>query len=529
VDASGHNNGNVANIVNNIDHTRSQYFAYDALNRIATAQTETTGVTIPNANCWGLTYAYDPWGNQLSSSTTGPAGCSEPMPTNFTVNTSNRIATNFVLNQTTNYCYDAAGNLIFITAPSTACPNTGPYQYTFNAENQLTSTAGVTYTYDGDGKRVMKSNGTIYWYGAGSDPLMETDLSNNMQYGYIFFNGRRTARVAPNNDLNWYFADHLGTARVLWSLAGKDESDFYPFGGERIISSNKPNHHFKFTGKERDSESGNDYFGARYYTSNMGRWLSPDRLNVTDDRVTNPSNTLNKYVYGANNPFRFVDPDGRDIVALYEPPHGVLAGHFMLFANNSATGQSAMMSFGPVDNSAGGRAITVAGGPMASTQTFAWPQSADELRQNFASLTIQTTPEQAQEVISFIQKFSTTDNPYELYKTNCTTICRDALKAIGLIPKDNSSFTPAGFWDNVFSRYAKPNAFNDWLVSNGYTPHGRGKDYGNPRFGMNTFDFIMLSLRQKTCVTTLGPDGHGGSMPIKNRPLQEFSTARYFG
>ncbi|MGB6667074.1 MAG: hypothetical protein WBE73_01915, partial [Candidatus Acidiferrum sp.] len=56
------------------------------------------------------------------------------------------------------YLYDAAGNL---TQPGTIG---GPYVY--DAENHLTSADGVTYTYDGDGNRVMKSNGTIYWYGA---------------------------------------------------------------------------------------------------------------------------------------------------------------------------------------------------------------------------------------------------------------------------------------------------------------------------------------------------------------------------
>jgi RHS repeat-associated protein len=69
----------------------------------------------------------------------------------------------------------------------------------------------------------------------------------------------------------------------------------------------------KFTGKERDSEFGLDNFGARYLTSSMGRWMSPDAINLTDERVQNPANTLNKHVYGGNNPLKYVDPDGRDI------------------------------------------------------------------------------------------------------------------------------------------------------------------------------------------------------------------------
>jgi len=63
-----------------------------------------------------------------------------------------------------------------------------------------------------------------------------------------------------------------------------------------------------FTGKERDSESGNDYFGARYYASTMGRWTSPDPSNWGID-FYNPQ-TWNHYTYALNNPLRMIDPNG---------------------------------------------------------------------------------------------------------------------------------------------------------------------------------------------------------------------------
>jgi len=77
----------------------------------------------------------------------------------------------------------------------------------------------------------------------------------------------------------YYFADHLGSARVTTSANGSilDDSDFYPFGGERAnISTSSPTNNYKFTGKERDSESGLDNFGARYYSSSMARFMTPD-------------------------------------------------------------------------------------------------------------------------------------------------------------------------------------------------------------------------------------------------------------
>jgi hypothetical protein len=56
-------------------------------------------------------------------------------------------------NQLTSLAYDAAGNTT----------GDGSFMYTFDAENRITSAAGVTYTYDGNGRRVEKSNGTLYW------------------------------------------------------------------------------------------------------------------------------------------------------------------------------------------------------------------------------------------------------------------------------------------------------------------------------------------------------------------------------
>ena len=71
-----------------------------------------------------------------------------------------------------------------------------------------------------------------------------------------------------------------------------------------------------FTGKERDAESGLDYFGARYYASNMGRFMSPDWSAKTSPvpyaRLTDPQ-TLNLYSFVTNTPLTNIDRDGHDI------------------------------------------------------------------------------------------------------------------------------------------------------------------------------------------------------------------------
>jgi RHS repeat-associated protein len=63
------------------------------------------------------------------------------------------------------------------------------------------------------------------------------------------------------------------------------------------------------TGKERDTESGNDYFGARYYASSMGRWMSPDTDFSLRRILPNPQK-WNRYAYVLNNPLIMIDPDG---------------------------------------------------------------------------------------------------------------------------------------------------------------------------------------------------------------------------
>jgi RHS repeat-associated protein len=66
-----------------------------------------------------------------------------------------------------------------------------------------------------------------------------------------------------------------------------------------------------FTGQERDSESGLDFFGARYLSSSMGRMMSPDPVFISIDRIRDPQG-LNLYAYARNNPLSITDPTGLD-------------------------------------------------------------------------------------------------------------------------------------------------------------------------------------------------------------------------
>ena len=296
-------NGNVLGITNNRVPNRSQNFTYDQLNRVLTAQTTSDG-TIDQVNCWSEGYVYDdaqagtgPWGNliQINPGPSAYTGCTQESGFSYTVNSNNQIS---------GWCYDASGNLLAESAPP--CADTPTYSY--NAENQLTSTAGVTYEYDGDGNRVSKSSGILYWYGGGNNPIAETDASGNTINEYIFFSGKRIAREDAAGNIVYYVADHLGTSRIISDASGTilDDSDFYPFGGERPAMTPTSGSNYKFTGKERDTESGLDELMFRYFASSTGRFMSPDPFGA---QASNPQ-TLNKYAYVVNNPLRFVDPTG---------------------------------------------------------------------------------------------------------------------------------------------------------------------------------------------------------------------------
>ena len=304
VDTGGHNNGDVVSITNNYYTPISQSFTYDSLNRLTTAQTTATHAT-DAANCWAETYNYDAWGNllKLGLDTTNQSayvGCTQESGFDFTnfISTNNRITAS-------GYGYDSAGNLT---------TNPGVGSQTFDAENNLISTGGVTYTYDGDGKRVMKSSGTIYWYGGVGSPLQESDLTGANTYTHYYFNGRRIGRREPTNGVDHYSLDQLGNARwVVSNNGGWDVSDFYPFGGERVLQS-ASNNHYKFTSQERDSESGLDHFSARFNSSTLGRFISPDPENAGADLSVPQS--WNAYSYVLNNPINAIDPDGLDCVYL---------------------------------------------------------------------------------------------------------------------------------------------------------------------------------------------------------------------
>ena len=184
----------------------------------------------------------------------------------------------------------------------------------------MTAGSHIRHDHDGDGNRLEKSSGKIYWYGAGTEILDESDLSGNFTNEYVFFGGRRIAiRNVSSGTIDYYEEDMLGSSRTIVQAGQTSvcfDADFYPFGGERDVTTTC-SQNYKFEGKERDTETGDDDFGARYYTFRLGRWLSADWSSVPAPvpyaNLTNPQ-TLNLYAMVSDNPESFADLDGHDTI-----------------------------------------------------------------------------------------------------------------------------------------------------------------------------------------------------------------------
>lgn len=112
-----------------------------------------------------------------------------------------------------------------------------------------------------------------------------------------------------NGTYLYYASDHLGSPRLVTnaSKAKVEDHRYDAFGIE--LTPTFGNQPLKFAAMERDSTSGNDYVHARYQSSSLGRFLSPD---VLSGKPEDPQ-SWNRYAYARNNPQKYIDPDGKAI------------------------------------------------------------------------------------------------------------------------------------------------------------------------------------------------------------------------
>ena len=297
-------NGNVktqAATIGSGTATYTQTFGYDNVNRLSSVSETNLGA---GTAAWSQTYGFDRYGNRAVTGSSYPEDLATPVSTSQYSTATNRIALTQGNGAMPVDAYSAAGNL-------TNHPQMG--QFAYDAEGRMVSATvgGVTtaYTYDGEGRRVK----TV---GAAGTRVFVYDAAGALMAEYGTAGGSSGTRYLT--------VDGLGSTRLVTDGAGivTSRHDYAPFGAELTVTSNavrstvngfvglEAGVRQEFTGQPRDSESGLDYFGARYMSSAQGRFTSPDAPFVGQDRA-NPQ-SWNLYSYGLNNPLRFTDPTGHD-------------------------------------------------------------------------------------------------------------------------------------------------------------------------------------------------------------------------
>jgi len=125
-----------------------------------------------------------------------------------------------------------------------------------------------------------------------------------------------TVATAQSEQVFYYHLDAIGSVRAITDVSGQvvERHDYLPFGesppGEPAGQDPR-----RMASKERDSDTGLDYFGGRYYASGSGRFTTVDPVVPYGAALIDPQ-LFNRYVYVRNNPLRYQDPDGDVPVAV---------------------------------------------------------------------------------------------------------------------------------------------------------------------------------------------------------------------
>jgi len=310
-----------------LDHA----YRYDALSRLVYATGRECNVAISppwddTPRCADITsvrtyaeeYRYDAVGNLQSLEHRSNGGV---LTRAFALAPgTNQLTSVTVAEQPFAYTYDACGNLVGETESRNLEWDHADRLQTFREQSEAgPPSVYAQYFYDATGQRVKKLvrrdanivEATVY-VGAGFEHARErmaTSVSESSTV-HIFDGSQLIAEVRRGPQLpgdatpsiKFHLGDHLGSSNIVVDAArtviGREE--YTPYG-ETSFGGNARKR-YRFTGKERDGESGLYDFGARYFAPWIARWTSCDPAGIAD--------SANPYVYARDNPIRLRDPDG---------------------------------------------------------------------------------------------------------------------------------------------------------------------------------------------------------------------------
>ena len=317
-------NGSISSMTwksGNESTVRGYKFTYDGLDRMLNATYGETASISTNANRFSENVAgYDKNGNIKSLQRYGQTGASaygllDNLTYTLTGNQLSRVDdavstvaygtnTAFVNGASTagEYVYDVNGNL-------TKDLNKGITDIQYNVLN-LPSTVSfsdgstITYTYGADGTKLR----TVHKIGS---TTTTTDYCGNV----IYENGTQKLLLTEEGYINltgtqqyhYYLKDHQGNNRVVINQSGtvEETNHYYPFGG--VFGTAGNTQPYKYNGKELDTKQGLNWYdyGARHYDAALGRF-------TTNDPLAEKYYSMSPYTYCADNPVKFIDPNGME-------------------------------------------------------------------------------------------------------------------------------------------------------------------------------------------------------------------------
>jgi RHS repeat-associated protein len=371
-------NGNISSTrwrTNNTDNSLKSYdYSYDALNRITDATDNLDRYSLKDVS-------YDKNGNILRLTRKG-AIVDNPMAANSSHfgtmdiltyhydGSSNRLrkvtdaapidkygfkddAVNTSADPTNDYYYDSNGNMLSDTNKGIGVSAHIAYNH-LNLPTQVSLPNGtISYIYDAVGMKLKKIVDNT-----AESSLTTTEYAGNYVYedGNLQFFNSAEGYVEEENGVYSYiyqYKDHLGNIRLSYQDANgngaiaqseiREENNYYPFGLQHKGYNNVVNgteHPYKYNGKEHNQELGLNWYdyGARNYQPDLGRWMNLDHLAKDYDN-------LSPFVYAANNPVFYIDPDGQRI-AIYgnEDYRNKVLFQLALLAASSDTGNDLVMN-----------------------------------------------------------------------------------------------------------------------------------------------------------------------------------------
>jgi len=157
----------------------------------------------------------------------------------------------------------------------------------------------------------------------------------------LTFNQLLTNLSLAETTVTYFHADALGSV-----VAASDESgnllwrkSYSPYGEKVSDGQGEPNA-ISYTGKKHDEVTGLTYFGARYYDPEVGRFMGMDPAGFSEG---NPL-SFNRFAYGNNNPYRYIDPDGLSPVDPHDGDEGTGSVHSSSRMQSALRGDSAHLT-----------------------------------------------------------------------------------------------------------------------------------------------------------------------------------------